>query len=151
LSVAGTSGDDTPTITGSHVAFAAAVTNFANLEHLAVFGGDGNDVFSIPSLGAAQSASPDLVSSLTELTLSGGNGNDTFSLVPLDGIAVTVDGGPQPSGGGDELTLNAEGLYAAADQGHIDVDGHQPMQYSGIEVINIINHAFRLFLSFLSR
>ena len=152
LSIAGTAGNDTPTITGSQVAFGLATTQFVNLEHLAVFGGDGDDVFAIPSLAAAgQTDGPGLVSALTELTLSGGAGNDTFSLAPLDGIALTVDGGPQPDGGGDALTFNAGGLYAANKQGEIEVDGHPSVAYSNIEIINILNHAYKLFLSFLSR
>jgi hypothetical protein len=108
LSVAGTAGDDTPTITDGQVAFDTRTTNIGNIEHLAVCGGDGNDVFNIPILGSSQANGPAFVSALPDLTLSGGAGNDTFNLVPQDSVAITIDGGPQPGRGADRLNFNAE-------------------------------------------
>jgi hypothetical protein len=58
---------------------------------------------------------------------------------------------PQPAGGADQLTLNADGLYASDQGGQIVIDGHPAIHYTGIELINILNHAYKLFLSLISR
>ena len=71
---------------------------------------------------------------------------------PLDPVgAITVDGGPQPTGGADELVFNAGDIYASNQQGQIQVDGHPTVHYSGIEVINVITMAFKSFLAFITR
>ena len=101
-------------------------------------------------MALAQANGPDLVSALTDLTLSGGAGSDTFDVVPQDKVIITIDGGTQPGGGADQLNFDAQRELVSLQPGQVLAEGKPPVFYSGIEIFNLINQAYQLFLSFIS-
>ncbi|MEP7358472.1 MAG: calcium-binding protein, partial [Anaerolineales bacterium] len=151
LTVSGTAGADTPIITDSQVAFGAVTTDFANMEQLAILGGEGDDSFSLNALRAALSQPEAELHPLIAMTLSGGSGSDTFSLTPLPSVRIFVDGGDTPADAIDEIVFNSEGLFVEQEPGRLIPEGQQPITYTGIERISIVNQLYRLFLSILNR
>ena len=151
LTVSGTAGSDTPIITDSQVAFGGMTTDFFNLEQLAVLSGEGDDIFSITELSAALAQPGAQLHPLNALTLSGGAGSDTFNLTPLPSVSIFVDGGEGPDGAVDRLFFNSEGLFVEQEPGQLVPEGQQPILYSHIEQVSIIDRLYRLFMAIITR
>jgi Ca2+-binding RTX toxin-like protein len=147
LSVSGTGGDDNIVVTTNSVTIGALVDQFNDLETLTIAGGDGNDVFDLMNMETVL-AEGQAGTALTMVNLLGGNGDDTFNLKPYPTIGITVDGGDQPNA--DVINFQAGGLYVPPEEGRLAAEGQQPILYSNIETVNLLQQILRIFLPFLS-
>lgn len=162
--VAGGDGDDTLTLgsTAADDVFSvsdSAITrtsgantttvDFTGLEFLALEGGDGDDVFSIlpAPLRLAGGIAPLDLSSVKGLSLTGGAGDDTFNLVAMTHVPVSVDGGEHNLG--DRINFDGDGQYVLQGPNTLSTEGRQPVTHSQVEIINVLNFLYRVFLAFV--
>jgi len=151
LTIGGTGGPDSYTVSGTEVGYDAVIIAFNDLETLSLYGGEGDDDFTVMTLPLAQAdGGGGEAFALTAINLYGGNGDDYFDVAPFPDVTLHIEGGDHPTG--DRLDFHARGLYIAPDTGGIlQAEGQQPVTYTGIEIVNIFDRLYRLFLSLIGK
>ena len=60
-------------------------------------------------------------------------------------------GGDGPADAFDQILFDSQGLFVEQEPGRLTPEGQQPILYTGIEQVSILDQLYRLFLSLVGR
>jgi hypothetical protein len=74
--------------------------------------------------------------------VNGNDGDDSFDVTPLENTGIDFDGGSAPTA--DILRVNVQGAAFEKTDTQVLVEGRQPVNFSNVESVQILNEAFPL-------